>query len=41
MKGNLFPRDKLEYYLSDEEMYIMTLKRYFKYASGVNDKKAT
>ena len=41
MKGNIIDHDHLEFYLTDEELYVMTLKRYFKYASGVDNNKAS
>jgi hypothetical protein len=37
MKGNIINPAHLEYYLTDEEIYTMTLKKYFKFASGVGD----
>ncbi len=41
MKGNVIPTEQIDYLLTDEELYVMTLKRYFRYASGVNDKLST
>ena len=37
MKGNIINPAHLEYYLTDEEIYAMTLKKYFKFATGVGD----
>lgn len=41
MKGNIINPAHLEYYLTDEEIYTMTLKKYFKFASGVGDNLIT
>ena len=41
VKGNVINAAHLEYYLTDEEIYIMTLKKYFKFASGVGDNLIT
>jgi hypothetical protein len=41
MKGNVIAPQDQEYFLTDEELYTMTLKRFFKYASGASDKVAT
>ena len=41
MKGNAIPQDQIDFLLTDEELYVMTNKRYFRYSSGVNDKLST